>query len=73
MRLHVQDNNIGTNHPGHYQNADQTVAKCIYLGAELAVVEDVKNADGAMDMTLRTPIPPALTGRLACLHCSSEL
>ena len=26
-----------------------------------------------MDMTLRTPIPPALTGRLACRHCSSVM
>ena len=34
------------------------------------LVDDDKNADGAMDMTLRTPIPAASTGRLACLHCS---
>ena len=36
----------------------------------MSAVDDDKNADSAIDITLRTPIPPALTGRLACLHCS---
>ena len=40
---------------------------CIYLGSEhaVALVDDAKNVDGAMDMTLRTPILSTLIGGLA--------
>ena len=37
------------------------------------LVDDDKNADGVVAVTLRTSIPPALTGRLTCFHCSSVM
>ena len=48
---------------------------CIYLGSEhaVALVDDAKNVDGAIDMTLQTPILSTLIGGLACLHCMSVM
>ena len=67
-----------------WHQSSRTLLKCwshschVYLSRSIVcsywvLVDDDKNADGTMDTTLRTLISPALTGRLACLHCSSVM